>query len=361
MTRRLRVAHLPARTPYARKLIDDEFTIINGSRAASGEVIPDALSVEWILEHRPLDWVDVLHLHHLEFEDEAALERLLTACEDAKVKVVHTVHDLAAMFGRTEDLHRKIRLVHGAGAGLVCLTEGAAADLADVLGEDAKPRVAPHGFVVEPDTIASLDRPADANGPRYLMYGALRPNRDYLSTIVNWSLQSHPSSTRLHLLMRGLSPAHIADAGQHAMELVQAVAADPRIEVTMRGYPTDTEIVAAGAAADILVLPYLWGTHSGQLELAFDLGLLPLVSDVGHLREQHAAHRDTGLVDEPEWFDWATGNPYTFGERFVAALEHTEERLSTRRRRTDHRAFADHRRTEHAAVLATYSAAYQEC
>jgi hypothetical protein len=277
------------------------------------------------------------------------------------VRVVHTVHDLTAMFGATDALHRRTRLVHAAGAGLVCLTEGAVAELTDILGEDPRAWVAPHGYVVDPETIADLDRPAASDGIRYLMYGALRPNRDHLSTIVNWSLQAHSASARLHVLMRGLSPAHMADAGQHTMELVQAIAADPRVEVTMRGYPTDTDIATAGTRADVLILPYLWGTHSGQLELAFDLGLLPLVSDVGHLREQHAAHRDTGLVDEPEWFDWATGNPYTFGERFVAALEHTEERLSTRCRRTDDRAFADHRRTEHAAVLATYSAAYQEC
>lgn len=361
MTRRLRVAHLPARTPYARKLSGDEFTIINGTRiASSGEVIPDALSTEWILDHRPLDWLDVVHLHHLEFEDEHMLERLLTACEEANVRVVYTVHDLTAMFGANEDLHRRTRLVHAARAGLVCLTEGSATELIGILGEDTKAWLAPHGYVVDPETVASLDPPAAGDVRRYLMYGALRPNRDHLSTIVNWSLHTRATNDRLHLLMRGLSSAHMADTSQHVMDLVHLAGADPRIEITMRGYPTDADIVTAGACADVLVLPYLWGTHSGQLELAFDLALFPLVSDVGHLRAQHAAHQDTGLVDEPEWFDWSTGNPYAFGERFVTALEHTAERLNTRQQRADRRAFADYRRTEHAQVLAVYAAAYQE-
>ncbi|MER7604718.1 hypothetical protein [Nocardioides sp. NPDC127503] len=358
MTMPLRVAHLPARTPYVRKLRNHEFVSINGTTLTNGHHVPDALSASWILDRRPLDWVDVVHLHHIEFEDETVLGELLSACDDAGVRVVHTIHDLTAMFGTTEDLHRKIQFVHEAGATLLCLTGGSATQLNRIVGEETKTWVAPHGYVVDPETIARLDRLDSDGTSRFLMYGALRPNRDYLSTLVNWALHTG-AEDRLHLLMRGLSQAHMADPGQHAMDVARTAMTCPRIEVTMRGYPSDDDIINAGRQADVLVMPYRWGTHSGQLELAFDLGLLPLSSDVGCLRDQHAAHLRSGLVEEPEWFDWTNGNPYEFGERFVASLENTRDRIGGSRTRADRRAWADYRRAEHAATLAVHAEAYQ--
>ena len=358
MTMPLRVAHLPARTPYVRKLRDREFVSINGTTVTNGQQVPDALGARWILDRRPLNWVDVVHLHHIEFENETVLEELLSACVDAGVRIIHTVHDLTAMFGTTDDLHRKIRLVHKTGATLLCLTGGSATELTRIVGEETKARVAPHGYVVDPETIARLDRLDRGGISRFLMYGALRPNRDYLSTLVNWALHAG-AGDRLHLLMRGLSPAHMADPGQRAMDVARTAMTCPRIEVTMRGFPSDDDIIDAGRQADVLVMPYRWGTHSGQLEFAFDLGLLPLSSDVGYLRDQHAVHQHTGLIGEPEWFDWTNGNPYEFGERFLASLEKTRDRIGGSRVRADRRALAEYRRLEHAATLAVHAEAYQ--
>lgn len=124
----------------------------------------------------------------------------------------------------------------------------------------------------------------------------------------------------------------------------------------MRSYPTDDDVIDAGLAADALLLPYLWGSHSGQLELAFDLNLLPICSSVGYFSEQFELHQ--GLVTEPEWFDWSQGNPYLFGERFVAALERAAERLATDTRELNPQ-FIEHRCTEHRQILATYAHVYK--
>jgi hypothetical protein len=186
------------------------------------------------------------------------------------------------------------------------------------------------------------------------MYGASRGSRDQVSTMVNWSLSVTDPDSVLHVLLRAFSPTDFTD-GARAPLLLDTAARDPRIRLTMRPYPTDEEVVRAGLASDALLLPYLWGSHSGQLELAFDLNLLPVCSLTGHLREQYERHQ--GLVDEPEWFDWSQGHPNLFGEKFLSALEEAAARLDAGPRRLDP-AFLDYRAHEHQEILGQYGRLY---
>lgn len=349
----IRVVHVPASTPYVRKLDGGGIAVVNGQTLPDGATVPAAVSARWLVEHRPLNWVDVVHLHHVEFEAIDDLERLLSECRDAGVRVVHTVHDLRAMFMSQEALEERFRLLAKADVVWVTLTPGAASEVDRVVGSPCLATVIPHGFVVHPDNAVPAARPGEAR-TRYLLFGAMRPNREQLATVVNWSLAAQPEDS-LQLVMRGISPAHLADR-EDVYRLIDTTRNDSRIDVTMRGYPTDAEITTAAQAADALLLPYLWGTHSGQLELAFDLGLLPVVSRVGYLDQQHERVRD--LVEEPLWFNWTDGNPYAFGERFVEALEAVPDRVA-QQSRWDREAFAEFRRSEHEEILAAHVAVYE--
>jgi hypothetical protein len=207
---------------------------------------------------------------------------------------------------------------------------------------------------VPPDDVLGRLRAAKEAAPRYLLYGALRRNRDHLSTVANWSLSITEPQARLTLLMRALSPA---DFERHDVPALLAITkSDPRISTVMHAYLPDQEIVAAGLAADILLLPYLFGSHSGQLELAFDLNLAPVCSTVGYLPEQYRIH--AGLVAEPIWFDWAEGHPFLFGEKFVAALETAHARLGHSPSRNPSPEFLEYRREEHRRFLAAHHEIY---
>ncbi|MEU0626668.1 hypothetical protein [Streptomyces sp. NPDC005989] len=349
----MRVVHLPARTPYAWKLRSHDFHILNGTEIPGGDTVPTAVNATWLLEHAPLTWLDVLHLHHIDFEDPATLERLLDACVGNGVKVVFTAHDTRPMVGGAEDFTTRLRMLHSAEVGWVCLTAGSVTKLTEVLGERPDAAVVPHGYVAGPEELAGLERESSASS-RYLMFGASRASRDQLSTLANWSLGiTNPDST-LHVLLRAFSPADFADGGRAPL-LLETARRDPRISLTMRPYPTDQEVVEAGLASDALLLPYLWGSHSGQLELAFDLNLLPVCSLTGHLTEQYEQHK--GLVEEPEWFDWSQGHPNLFGEKFLTALENAAARLDSGPRRLD-REFLDHRAQEHQVILRQYARVY---
>ncbi|MFI9014494.1 hypothetical protein ACIGZI_10675 [Streptomyces griseus] len=350
----MRVVHLPARTPYAWKLQSRDFHILNETEIWGGETVPAAVGAQWLLEHRPLNWLDVLHLHHIDFEDVATLERLLDACLEEGVNVVCTAHDTRPMVGSADDFAARLRTLHSAEVGWVCLTEGSVTKLAELIGERPEAAVIPHGYVAAPESLVDLEREPSSSAGRYLMLGASRASRDQLSTMVNWSLGTTDPRGTLQLLLRAFSPADFAEGGRAPL-LLETARRDPRIRLTMRPYPTDEEVARAGLASDALLLPYLWGSHSGQLELAFDLNLLAVCSLTGHLREQYERHKD--MVEEPEWFDWSRGHPNLFGEKFLTALENAAARLSPGTRLLD-RDFLEYRAHEQKTILDDYALVY---
>ena len=354
VSRALRVVHLPARTPYVRKITSDDYSILNGTNTEHG-VVPAAVTASWLLDRRPLDWLDVLHLHHIEFDDLATLQRLLTACADSNVKVVYTAHDLSPMYCAADDFTSRMELIVRAGASWVGLTAASVETLQDQLPDLPPVNVIPHGYVVSPNELTGRSRDhSRPAAPHYLLYGALRPNRDHLSTIANWSLSDTDPTARLTLLLRALSPA---DFDRHNVPaLLAIIKSDPRIQASMRAYPSDAEVATAGLGADALLLPYLYGSHSGQLELAFDLNLLPVCSSVGFLKDQYHVHK--GLAGEPVWFDWAEGHPFLYGEKFVAALEVAHARLRSSSRPGPNKDFLEYRRGEHRLFLDAHRRVY---
>ncbi|MFJ6437519.1 hypothetical protein [Streptomyces sp. NPDC091416] len=316
--------------------------------------MPAAVGAQWLLEHRPLNWLDVLHLHHIDFEDVTTLERLLDACLEEGVNVVCTAHDTRPMVGSAGDFVDRLRTLHSAEVGWVCLTEGSVTKLTELIGECPEAAVIPHGYVAAPESLVDLEREPSSSAGRYLMFGASRASRDQLSTMANWSLGTTDPRGTLQLLLRAFSPADFAEGGRAPL-LLETARRDPRIRLTMRPYPTDEEVAQAGLASDALLLPYLWGSHSGQLELAFDLNLLPVCSRTGHLPEQYERHK--GMVEEPEWFDWSHGHPNLFGEKFLTALENATARLSCGPRLLD-RDFLEYRAHEHKTILDDYALVY---
>ncbi|MFH8802188.1 hypothetical protein ACH4F6_21700 [Streptomyces sp. NPDC017936] len=355
MSAALRVVHAPARTPYARKLTNDRIALVNGTAPRGGEAVPRDMSLTWLLAHRPFDWFDVLHLHHVEFDDPATLRSVLAECSRAGRRVVFTAHDVGPVFGDPGGYHRKLRTLVDARVPFVCLTETSRDELRRRFGTRVRTSVLPHGYVVPPDAVPA-PRPGDPGVPRYFLFGSLRENRDIATVLYNWRFGRAQRDTSLSVLLRAPGPVNLRQERERWDLLGRTAAADPRLRVDVLPFPSDDDVVEAALGCDALILPYLWGSHSGQLELAFDLGLTPVASAVGHLREQYRRH--AGVLDEPIWFDWSDGDEYAYGARFLAALDEAAARLRAGRRPRRAREFAEHRALEHEAVLAGHEEVY---
>lgn len=314
------------------------------------------VSFDWLDARRDFGFFDVLHVHSLELADRDLVIRILDRCLSTGKRVVVTVHDVMAMFaGKDGDYQRLLRQVTERGIPLVTLTEAAAHRVAALTGTGQRPVVLPHGYVLSPDDprfgAAGSEAP---DRVVYAMYGGFRPNRLMHPVCVN-ILFGTPAHDRLRILTRALSPVELGASSDAGRVVAHAGHPSGKVNLRLRPFPSDNEIAAFLAQADVLMMPYLWGSHSGQLEMAFDLGLVPVIADTGYFREQWQRHQ--GLVPEPVWFDWSDGQEYAYGPRLLAAVLAARERVLTGKA-SNRWGFAEYRRTEHAEVVAGHRSLY---
>jgi glycosyltransferase involved in cell wall biosynthesis len=343
----IRVVHVPGRTPYARKLHDEGIQVLNGTRV-NGLVVPRDATLSWLLAQRPWAWLDAVHLHHPDFEPIPRLRTVLAECRRAGKRVVFTAHDVSPVFGDRTAHHRRLRTLAEFGVPFVCLTPTAEAEVRSRF--TARTAMVPHGYVTPPGTPR---RPAQREpGPtRFLIYGSLRRNRDVELVLACWRFARHLADTTLHLLLRTPSRASLVGDAE-VWRAIREHAADPRLHVDVLPFPTDDEVNKAVAAADCLLLPYRWASHSGQLEHAFDLGALPVAARTGYLSEQVALHR--GLVPEPVWFDWSDDAPFDHGTRLLEAMQTAHAAIQNGWQAQNAEKFADYRHREHGELMTAY-------
>lgn len=348
----IRVIHVPGRTPYARKLHDDRVQVLNGA-SVDGRAVPRDVTLSWLLEYRPWDWLDVVHLHHLDFEPISRLRMVLTECHRAGKRVVFTVHDVNPVFGDRAVHHRRLGILAENRVPFACLTPAGEADARWRFRADTV--VVPHGYVAPPGT---PQRPArrKAGPTRFLIYGSLRVNRDVELVLACWRFARHLAETTLHLLLRAPSRTSLAEDAE-VWQTIREHAADSRLRVDVLAFPTDDEVNEALSGADYLLLPYRWASHSGQLEHAFDLGVLPVAARTGYLPDQVALHH--GLVAEPVWFAWEADAPFDHGAQLLRAMQRAHGAIQEGWQAPGPEKFAEYRCGEHKQVMASYRALYE--
>lgn len=352
------MAHLPARTPYARKLAGGSLAIVNNTTTATAGLVPQDMSFRWLREQPSFDFFDVLHVHSLELAATDDIQAVLDRCDRHGKQVVCTIHDVTPMFTADETEYiRQLRDLADRKSALITLTDGAAGALRHVLGDQQPVTVLPHGHVLPlNDPRWHIPRRAAEPGrsTRFAMYGGFRPNRSIYPVLVNLLFGNIGGPATLSILTRAVSPIELGANAELAAVVNAALTRPEQIDLRMSPFPDDDEIADFLLTADALVLPYSWGTHSGQLELAFDLGIVPVVSEVGYLREQW--QRYEGVVPEPIWFDWV--DDYQQGARILTAM-----RDAVRRQEewvTSRHALRDLRAAEHDAVIAEHRRLYAE-
>jgi glycosyltransferase involved in cell wall biosynthesis len=348
----IRVLHIPGRTPYARKLYDEGVQILNGT-VVDGLTVPRDVTLAWLLKCRPWDWLDVVHLHHPDFEPIERLRAVLAECHRASKHMVYTAHDVSPVFGDRATHNRRLRMLAEHGVPFICLTPAAEAEIRWRFG--ASTSLIPHGYVAPPGTSGRLV-PGKSGPTRFLIYGSLRANRDVELVLACWRFARHLAETTLHLLLRAPSRISLIEDVK-AWRAIREHAVDSRLRVDVLPFPTDDEVNEAVADADCLLLPYRWASHSGQLEHAFDLGVLPVAARTGHLADQVALHQ--ALVTEPVWFDWSDGATYDYGARLLEAMQTAHTAITKGWQAPDVHTFADHRRHEHMNIMAAHRALYE--
>lgn len=329
----IRVLHIPGHLSYAEKLTAADFTPV--PPPPGGVLTADSLLclTSW-------EFFDVLHLHTAELTSWDTLRSLLERLAVERRGLVFTIHDLSPNIEHdVRVFEQKTQLLADHSTSLVTLT-GAAADTVEE-GHGRRPVVIPHGYTVPPPA----ERPRGAVG--LVVLGALRPNRKLLPFVRAW--RRLPSNRPpLHLVLRSVSDWDRQHYRADMDDLTTAATAEPALHLTVvdRMLTVD-ELVAHCGRGDVLALPYDSVTHSGQLELARDLGLALLAPDVPTLRAQIS---ETGPAHPGVWFPPAAlGEPLALAGYLDAAssLRHPTAPLLARDE-------------EHRQLLRRYRAAYEQ-
>jgi hypothetical protein len=117
--------------------------------------------------------------------------------------------------------------------------------------------------------------------------GDFRKSKDYVQSIRDFLSCSQLADVQLQVIFR---PINIYpdddDKVRHQLETFSTLINHPRIIKTCMPHISDDVLTRAFLASHAVILPYRWGTHSGQLELARDCGSHVVVSDVGFYKEQ---------------------------------------------------------------------------
>jgi hypothetical protein len=270
----VRVVSIPAAHPYVRSVTSSSSVELLGDPRHAGAPAaqwwpPIALDSDWIHGHATDG--DILHIHFgTESFTPEQLQATLDTAHDVGWPVVFTVHDLVhpqlvEQIGYASQLDV---LVPGADA-LLTLTPGAATEIARrwnrhaaVMGHPALLRTFPPSPQRSPDDgvfrvgmfLKALDELA----------------ADGLDAVGEVRMHRRIRDTRL---------------GDRVRDLCRG---SGRITLVHHDRLDDDALAATLAALDACVLPYGYGSHSGWLELCWDLGVPVAVPTTGFYAEQHA-------------------------------------------------------------------------
>ena len=295
-SRPVTLASVPSGHPYVRAAVADPPAVL-----VPPDPVPDPAEPARWWPHPYLEsgavaglatWADAVHVHFgYEHLDPAELRRWTEALRGAGLPLVTTVHDLTNPHTADHDAHlERTGVLVRAADGVVTLTPGAAAEIRERWGVDARVLAHPPLPLAGPaDAAAGRRRTPPVRGARVGVFlGVLRAGTACAELLPPLAeacgrLDAH---LEVHVPRRVLDG--LADPGHPRHAELRALRALPPGVLRSGPRPDDAELARLLADLDVLVLPHRHGTHSGWLEAARDLGTRVVVPRTGHLPDQWA-------------------------------------------------------------------------
>jgi hypothetical protein len=285
----IRVASIPSGHPYVRHVLAaggiDLLPDPVPPGASDGRWWPPVMcDAAWVTANR--DRFDVMHVHFgTESYPAEHLRSLVHALRACGRPLVYTLHDLEnPQLGDQAPHLEHLDVLVPAADEIVTLTAGAAAAIQRRWGRAAE--IVPHPHVLALDAAAPLGTFSDASvlgvHLRDIRPGidAVRAVATVLNAVDRLRAQGVAAVARVHVNERVRDEAARDD-------VAALVAAHPAAELRRSARLDDAALARSIADLDVAVLPYRSGTHSGWVELCWDLGVPVAGPRIGHAGEQH--------------------------------------------------------------------------
>lgn len=267
----VRLASIPARHPYVDAVRPPSATAVEGDRVAGWA--PDPFLVPACLAARA-ERLDVVHVHfgydHLSVP---AMQAWLATVREIRVPLVVTVHDLRNPHHQSRELHDEhLRLLLNEADEVLTLTAGAAEEISRRFGR--RPTVVPHPSLLDPSQV----RPGVTEpGLVTIHLKSLRSNVIDPGPLVAAAVEGAATAGG-----RVRVDVHADVVRRSELDPVRASADRGEIELAVHERFSDAALNDYLSRAQVCILPYRYGTHSGWLELCRDLGTRVVAPGCGH-------------------------------------------------------------------------------
>ncbi|MFE6507633.1 hypothetical protein ACFVDI_05720 [Nocardioides sp. NPDC057767] len=268
------VLQIPSHMTYAKAL---------GPAHTAPEVASPTLRIADLLAQPQWDF-DIVHLHSLELVTLDELIRLRQRTVAEGVRLVATIHDLVPNIeANVGDFLIKVAYIASEADHVFTLTPQAADQIAALAPRAGPAEAVPHGAAIAIDSIPAV--PVSGDGG-LAVFGAFRPYRELEILVRAWQRLGE-ERPKLRVLLRSVTWAD-QERDAALLDLLEETArTDPRLHLTVTNTMLgDDDLVDWLTGASALVLPYSHITHSGQLELARDIGLPVIAPDIASLHGQ---------------------------------------------------------------------------
>lgn len=308
----IRLLSLPARHPYTSKFDngkDIKFVNPNTDLLNSGLYQPSFYDKNY-----PPQTYDLVHIH-FSF-DKVPLpefEKLLNYFRSIKKPIIWTLHSRESQRARNLGNGRYQKLLFELADKIISPTEGGKRWLEKNFGaHKGGISVIPLGFMASPDEVQRIKKSVRKSRNIFtFLIGEFRENKEFVQSIINFLRCSALNATKLQVIFKPISPYQKYGEVQPEMLAFWEVVQHPRIvKISLPDIPNKV-IIKAFLKSHAIILPYKWGTHSGQIELAKDCGCHVVVSNVGFYKEQW---------DKVRLYDISGGKCGEFPNRLEEAL-----------------------------------------
>lgn len=288
MKKPINVLSFPSRHPYMSKFDDGtniKFVNPNSDFFNEKKFTPDYLKFNF-----PPNKYDLVHIH-FSF-DRVPLdqfEKLLTYFHDLKKPIVWTSHSLESLRIKNYGRGKYQELLFKYSDQIISPTQGSKNTILKKYGPHKNNiQVIPLGYMTSPADVARISKQTSKSKNVFTMLiGDFRENKEVIQSIINFLQCKGLENTWLQLIYKPISLYNSNWENFASKKLIFFnLTQNPRIiNLSMPSIPNDI-LTKAFIESHAIILPYKWGTHSGQIELAKDCGCHVVTTNVGFFKEQ---------------------------------------------------------------------------
>lgn len=344
----IKILSLPSRHPYMSKFHrQGEIVFVNPDtdyfNGYGGFATP-----EFINSAHPVGSYDAVHIH-FSF-DELSIEKLrdlLDYFDKINKPIIWTCHNRENQITKNIGGDELQKLLFFRSKAVITLTDGCKSWLINTYGDQKKIETIPSGYIIDPNLIPTFrDDLKNKNKDNFVfLIGDFRTNKEINQSIINFIQCSELISCNLTVLIKPISiyKDSFGELNKRITLFWDIIkSAGNRIKVVSSPEISNQLISQVFCKSHVCLLPYLWGTHSGQIELAKDAGCYPVVSNVGFYKEQSNQIIEFEYSNKPGVF------AYNFTEAMIKAYSMSYLKPQTSRRKV-----------EFAKILQTHTDVYK--